>query len=493
MGNEAVGARIVGNTGILIGSQVITKTLGTILTIMVARRLGVEDYGLYQFALNLGGIFGIVAGFGLSRPVAREVARRLEASGEILGDVLILEGLLSSIALMVMTVTALILSHSTLRLVVIVVAGATMIINATLRVIAAFFQAHQRMHYEAFMRVSLSLLNLALGALILWTTQGVLPFVWVQLGVFGIALGLGLTLASRISRPRIRWRPISLKKLVGQALPFALSGLFIFVYDGMATILLSLLRGDEVTGLYAGAMNFVRVFGLIPTALLHAAFPVMAQYAQSSPNAWQTVFQRSLKYLIIVALPVSTGLALLSDQLVHLVLGQAYAGSAIILFAVAWTVILVFANHGLTNGLYSVDKEKVQMRLVALAMVVNLGINLALIPRLGALGAVTASLATEGLMLAMQWLVLKRAGVHVPLASVSAKPILAVLAMAVAVWLARQLGLVAAIAVGALIYPLMLWLLGTLEPEERQILKMGLGQLTHRASAWCHRRLVRGH
>ena len=151
-----LGARIFGNAGILVGTQVISKVFGAVLAIVAARLLGVADYGLYMFATTFGMIFGLLTAFGLTQLVTREVARDVSRTGQTLGTVLILEAVLTFVTVLAMVVTLRVLNYPSDRLWIVVIIGSTMVLNSVLNVITAFFRAHQRMELEAVTRASCS-------------------------------------------------------------------------------------------------------------------------------------------------------------------------------------------------------------------------------------------------------------------------------------------------------------------------------------------------
>jgi len=188
-----------------------------------------------------------------------------------------------------------------------------------------------------------------------------------------------------------------------------------------------------------------------------------------------------LKYLLIMALPIAVGLAMLSDEFVLFILGYEYADSALILRMIAWVIILAFLNHGFSNALVSIDQEKTYLRIVGVAMVFNVGANLGLIPIWGACGAVAASLLTEGLMLFIQFYVLSTAGLKLSVPAITLKPILSVAVMALGVYLASGLGPVPVILLGAAIYPLALFILRTFDEDEillmTDLVQSGLAKL----------------
>ena len=450
-------------------AQVTTKILGAILTIVVARQLGAADYGLYGFATTVGYAFGLLITFGLTLLIPREVARRIDETDRMLGDVFTLEGgflVIGSVALVGMLS---VLRYPAQRMWIVGIIGFTMMLNSQFDITAAFFRAHQRMELEAVQRVFFSVLNLGMGLAILAAGYGVLQLASVQLLACILALSLALFLVVRkLARPVFNLRRRALRKLVVAAFPFAVITVLVFAYDGTAPIFITFLKGDRATGVYIGALNFVRIFGILPASLMAAVLPAMSRLWPDSPGVWRILFGRSLKYLLIMALPLAVGMAMLSEKIVILILGVDYAASALVLRLAAWAMIPVFLNYGLTIALFSIDKEKVFARIVVVALVINASANLALISRWGAPGAVGASLLTEGYVFVAQCVILVKVGLWPSLATDSLKPVVSVVAMALAIYLTSRFGLAPAVLSGVVVYVCLLCVLRTFEPDEME-------------------------
>jgi len=472
--DKKVGTTIFSNAGVLIATQVLTKLFGTVFTIIVARKLGVEDYGLYAFAITFGHIFGMAALFGFPQLITRNVAREVDKTHKMLGAIFTLEAAFSVLAVAAMVVTLIILGYPAHRIWIVSIAGTSALLTVLLDIVAAFFRAHQRMELEAVMRITASVLNISLGVIVLLLGYGVLELAVTQLVVFGFILYLGVFLAVRkLARPSFSIDRGDIRELLTAAWPFFLSSVCIYIYGSIAMIFLSFMKGDHLTGLYAGTINFTRIVGFLPASIVGAVLPAMAKFWHTSPDDWKAVYRRSLKYLFIMAVPITVGLVMLSERFVPLVLGDEYAGAAPILQMVAWVIVLVFVNWGFSNALISIDREKTYLRIVILVMAFNIVANLALIPVWGAYGAVAASLLTEGLMLLAQLYILSRIGLRISLLDFSLKPTLSVAVMALSIHLAQDLGLFTIILLGAVVYPATLFLFRTFDEDEIELVRRG--------------------
>jgi len=316
-------------------------------------------------------------------------------------------------------------------------------------------------------RTVLRVLNVSISLAVLGLGSGVTVLAGAQLTVFSFAFLLSLYLVrERVAKPVFHLSWPSYRGLLKAALPFALCMGFITIYQRTATILLSFFKGDEVTGWYSGAGTFGRLFDFIPMSLQGALLPVMAQFAQKPGKTWQSAYRHSMKYLLVVGLPIATGLAIRSRQFVHLLLGEQYEQSAGILSVLIWALVFSFMNHGASNALISLDGEKTYLKIVGFAAACNVAINFVLVPILGPYGAAIAQLLTECLVLGGQFRALTVVGRRIALWQIAAKPLISAAVLALVLFAAGEAGLLLAVPLSAAAYVGSLFLLQTFERDE---------------------------
>jgi polysaccharide transporter, PST family len=92
--------RILSNTGYLFGEKVFNMGLSLIVGIYVARYLGPDDYGIWQYAQSLVALFTAIAGLGTANIVIRDLVQSPEKEKAILGTtftLMICAGVVSAI------------------------------------------------------------------------------------------------------------------------------------------------------------------------------------------------------------------------------------------------------------------------------------------------------------------------------------------------------------------------------------------------------------
>src|SRR5262249_22501503 len=98
----------------------------------------------------------------------------------------------------------------------------------------------------------------------------------------------------------------------------------------------------------------------------------------------------------------------LSPGIIHFLFGEAFAPAAGGLAVIIWSVVFMFANTLSMQALFAFDREKTITQIAAVTLLVNLGLNLWLVPRFGFVGACWATLGRELASFVLQAAVLQK-------------------------------------------------------------------------------------
>jgi O-antigen/teichoic acid export membrane protein len=163
-------------------------------------------------------------------------------------------------------------------------------------------------------------------------------------------------------------------------------------------------------------------------------------------------FSGSLRLSLIVTLPFVVGGALIAPRLMGLIFGNEYApaGTALRLLLIS---LFFIALHGGTRNLFlAYDRLSWETWIMAGGVIVNVALNLFLIPRFGLNGAAFATAAAEALVLAACGVAIDRLGVRASLKPL-VTPLLAGAAMAIALVITGVDGpAILSVVIGALVY-----------------------------------------
>lgn len=149
-------------------------------------------------------------------------------------------------------------------------------------------------------------------------------------------------------------------------------------------------------------------FLIMSNSLVLAAFPIISRENRISKEKPFPIYKGVFKALLALGLPVAVGGMLLNKEVISFIYGAEFSESSNLLKILIWFTPLLFLTNFMGNCLIAIGKQTQLAYICAFNTVLNLSLNLILIPYYGYVGAAAASLATEGINLGIQYRVLRR-------------------------------------------------------------------------------------
>jgi len=401
--------RIAKNTGVLLLADAIGKIFMFFFVIYTARYLGVAGFGILSFALAFTGIFGIFSDLGLQQLAIREIARDRSLARKYLGNVAGMKIILVTItfSLIALTINLLGYPEETIRVVYLI--ALNIIFTAFTGMFNSIFQAFEKMEFVSVGRILNSVLLLS-GALFA-INQGfsVVGFASLYFLVSVIVLVYSFIVCV--------WKFVLLemevdlgfwKLTIKEALPFGLSGIFVAIYFWIDSVMLSLMKGDEVVGWYNAAYRLVYVLLFIPAAYFSSIYPIMSRFYKTSEDSLRFSYKKSLKYIMIVAYPIVICVTFFAPKIILLIFQEEFIPSIPALQILVWAVFFSFLAHATVYTLNSINRQIIYTKITFLAMVLNVALNLVFIPIFSFIGASFTTLFAEFLGFSLMFYYLKR-------------------------------------------------------------------------------------
>jgi O-antigen/teichoic acid export membrane protein len=351
-----------------------------------------------------------------------------------------------------------------------------MVLTSYANLLRGALYAVQRLSFEAVAIVLESLILIGLVAFGAVTHQGVAFFLYAYAVSYGFSclyFSVVLT-ARRIARIRPDFDPIFIVNWMMQSLPFAATFAITTIYFKIDVPILSILRGHTETGYYVAAYKPFEALLFIPVSMLNVVFPVLAIYHRGSEDRLVWAVNRFYKALLALGAPIAVGTFMLAEPFQFI---YAYRQSTDVLRILALSIVLMFVSNAFIGALNAIDRQLTFTWAALVSMFVNVGLNLAIIPLWGYLGASWATVLTEVALFAMGWYLTARHLTAVPLLALSWRIVLASLVMGAALYPLQHVhGLMTAVAIlaGAVVYVLALLLVGAADAEEKRLLRRAL-------------------
>ena len=442
-----------------------------VLLIIAGRYLGSVDYGIFTFALAFVFMFEIFTDFGLRGLSQRVVARDKRLSTKYFGNILVWKLVLSAIIFVILILSINVLKSSPKTRLAVYIIGFATILKSFKLTCQSFFRAFERFDLDALTMWIERLSLLIIGTIVLLGGGGLVYFA----SVFVIVRSFDLVITFAI----LNWKIVKvipkfdigfLKKVQVEALPFGLFSVIIILYSYADTVMLSFIRTDAEVGLYNAAYKIYEGLTIFPSILCAVLYPRLSQLSILNEKAHSVLSFRASKYMFIVSLPILVCGILLSKNIINTLFGEEFQQASFALQILLLGIIFVFQIWLLQTILNSIDKQKIVMYIGLTGLVINICLNLLLIPKYGFKGAAATTLLSEIVVFIIYYSYLyKSYHKFSPLKS-SLKPLFASLIVGALVWKFNALPLIPLLFLVLGLYFFLLFCFKVFDSQERELL-----------------------
>ena len=392
--SRATSSPVFRNMTWLFGERVFVTLVGGAATIVVVRYLGPQRFGTYSLALSIVVLAGAFSQLNASLFV-RELVNAPEGEAIILGSAAGLSALMvgvAEVALAVIIFTVVPSSETTTRMLIAVFACGLIFAPALVADFA--FQARLQAKRATVARNVGLLVASAAALIVVLTDSGVVAMAATTLlapavtavvyGRFYAGIGVGMS----------RWRPAAdvLRRLGRQAIPLTVSSIAIVLYMRIDQVMLGWLSNRTQVGIYAATVRLSEFVYFIPIIFTASIGPGVAALRATDLDAYRERLSRMFVVLSTTSLVIIAATELIGGRVAVLLFGHAYApvGNVLRIHILA----SLFVAFGVGEMLYVVNEslQRPFMWKTWAGAVVNVGLNLALLPRFGAVGAAWATL-----------------------------------------------------------------------------------------------------
>ena len=465
-----MGRRAVRNTALVLVARMVSRMLALVSVILIGRRLGDAGFGELQTLVTYTAVVGAVTDVGAYTLFVRESARRLEQLEAYLRNVLSIRVLLSVAGFGILAAVLTIPGLEDL----LVPGFALMTLGAYSNLLRGAFYATGRLGYEAVDIVLESAVLLTLAVIGAVTHQGVTYYVWAYAASYGVACAYFVVVLRASGIARVGWRLDAslLRPWLTAGIPLAFTYVMTNLYFKVDVPILQRNRPYAEVGWYTLAYRPFEALLFLPLTIRTVVFPLMSVYYRSSTAYLTLAVEKLFKALLVAGLPITVTVTILAPEITSLL--HLFPQSEPALRILGLGVVVIFVNNTAIAALNAMDRQNAFAVLACSDLVVNLGLNLALIPRYGYIAAAATTVGTEVVSAAVSWILLARSGQRLAVWRIGWRVVVAGLLMA-AVMLpfrdAGAAGFVAALAAGGAVYLVALLGLRVVDAEERRILR----------------------
>jgi O-antigen/teichoic acid export membrane protein len=387
--------RVARNTTVQIGGDALSKLGSLAFYAVMARELGARGFGDFTFAVSVA-VFIDIAGLGTDLLVTRDVARDRRRAGELFWNVNAIKlplGLVGIAAAYGISLFAGYAAHITLAILILAMAKLAEILAKTFQ---AVFRGIEDMAPIALGLIAQRFFTAAVGITVLLAGAGLVGACLTYLGGAIIAL-VYLSWSLRRHAVAIGWAlsAARIRELFVHSIPIGLSWTFGALLARLDAILLSLLKNDAAVGIYGASYRVFEATLLLGYTFSLAVLPVFSRLGRDSTPTLARAYELGCKVVVLFAVPVGAAQLLFPARIIAIFFGHQYVAGAP---AMRWLgVATIFdALFAVSTQVLTVrDRRSLMTPIAGLAVVVNVILNLILIPRLSFEGAAIAMTVSE--------------------------------------------------------------------------------------------------
>jgi O-antigen/teichoic acid export membrane protein len=354
------------NTVSLAGSNLWRIATSFLLQLLIARQLGLEMLGAYTIVMAYLNVCQVVSELGLPGLLVRDLAQRPEhrlayfriALGLQMAASLVIWGLLALLAWL--------LPLAPTTQVALWIIGASLPFAAFTSVTQTLFQAGERMELVLGVEGVINTIILLASIAALWLGAGLLTLVGLLIVTQALSALVGWLLVLRtglLAAPQ-ETVPLDLPLLARRATPFFGFSIADVLLQRVDILLLSVVAGETVAGIYSAAYQLVRVLLKLVQSFWRALYPTLSRLQREAQPHYVRLATLGLHTSLLLLLPCAVLLSFLAQPVLQLVFGGDSLPATPVLQILVWSAPLLLVETFAATVLM-VEQDPVRSLLVS--------------------------------------------------------------------------------------------------------------------------------
>jgi O-antigen/teichoic acid export membrane protein len=408
----SLAARTARNTILVVTARLLSKVLVLAVVLIVIRNMGQENYGRFTSLVVYAALNSIVLDLGLRPLFTREVAKDRSRLTPYLNSILSLK---LTLALPVLGILYLTISLGLSSLVPYVVPTFALLLATSFsNQLRAAFYAMGQLRYEAIAILGESVVLLVAAVTVAALRLPWWYYIWAYAASYSFTAVYSAVIAVLRFGHRfafdLQWRRLSM--LARESLPFGLTFIISTLYFKIDVPILKFFTTFAAVGIYSAAYKYLEAVTFVPQTLMDPVFPALAQIAHTNIERLGGAAIKAYKMLAVAGTPLTVALVVLAEPIIRYTI-PGFEKAIPVLQVLALGVLFLFVNNVFLYTLNAMGRQSDSTRLAVFSLVVNVALNLVLIPQSsplygGYMGAAWATVLTEVGLFVGGWYLLRK-------------------------------------------------------------------------------------
>lgn len=397
--NVGLRQTIFKNTFWLGASEVVSGLSKLILMVYVARILGATEFGEFNFAFAYISLFSMIFDFGLGQITTRELASEKNKE-KYFPAIFTLKLILSFIALTLIITGSLFVTNDNSTRVIIFILGLYLLFSTLPDIIIAFLRARQKMEYEALVKITQSLFLFLAGWLVIFKCPSVnnLSYSYFISGIASLILIL-IVFHTKFYPIKLEFNKIIWREFLKMSWPLAVGGIFWTIYTQIDSVMMGYFGQITEVGWYNAAGKIIVATLLFSRLLFTSFYPAMSKYVKISREKLQQTWDYQAEIMLLISIPLVVGGYILAEKIILFLYSSGFNPAIPVFKVLIISAGISFFISSFNQILIVYDKQKTYFWITFAAVIVNIILNIILIPKYSLYGAAATALITSFIML----------------------------------------------------------------------------------------------
>lgn len=377
----------------MFGGRFISLGISFFVGVYIARYLGPANYGLLSYVTSFVGLFGFLASFGIDGIVSREIIKDHDKKDGLIGTGFYIKLVGSLIAIASVFVISLFTTHDIFTLGLIWIFSLSFIPQA-FNIVEIYFQSQVLSKKVVIAQIVSNVCSAILKLSVIFLNKGIfwLTLIFlVEASIYGVILLFNYRKFGNHIRSWKFNKNIA-KSLLKDSWPLMLSSVAIGIYMKIDQVMIKNMLGNEQAGIYAVAVKLSEVWYFIPTLICTSLFPSIVNAMHTNKGLFENRMKRLYSLMFWISFIIAIVTTILAYPIIAILFGKAYMGAITTLQIYIWAGVAVFIGSAVGQYILASNSTKIYFYTTIIGALVNISLNIILIPRMGIKGAALATL-----------------------------------------------------------------------------------------------------
>jgi len=403
--------RVALNTILQIVGKVIVTAFSLFVVAILTRYLGVSGYGEYTIIFTYVSFWAILADFGFFWVLVREISKPNTDHEEIFHNVITLKALFGLVVFILCSLVGFLIPQYswTVKIGVALISASWfwMSLNSTY---VGLLQSKLEMYKASISEIVGRLIILVGVYYLIRINASLYGILWIYIIGNLVNFLISLYFGSKYIKFRFRYNPKMWLFILKESTPLLILSFVGMIHFKIDTVILSLMKGATDVGIYGVPSKIFEIILLVPGIFVGNVFPILTQYYHNKDERLNSSIQKTFDFLVVIAIPIVVGLVVLAWPIINFIAGSEYLKASSVsigslTFPAPRILIILAISVGFScilnifsNLLTILGKQRSQVMPMIVITVINVTLNIILIPRYSYLAAAVVNCFTNLIM-----------------------------------------------------------------------------------------------